>query len=172
MRFQVEHGDDRRQIEIRETGSEGTFDLLVQSDGESPVSWSVRVLSRTGERWTLEVDGRVEDVLLSEQGGSVWADWRNQTFPVSVRDQRELLSRLTSDAEIAGAATLKAQMPGKIVAVLKQADEKVEVGDGLVIIESMKMQNELKSPKSGRVAVCKVVAGENVNAGDLLFRIE
>ncbi len=172
MKFQVEHGETRRQIEIRNGDSDGLFDLLLQADGEPSESISVRILSRAGARWTLEIGGRIEDVMLSEQGGTTLAEWGNRIFPLRVRDQREVLSRLSSEKEIEGSATLKAQMPGKVVSVLKRADETVEVGDGLVIIESMKMQNELKSPKAGRVAVCNVTAGGNVNAGDLLFRIE
>jgi biotin carboxyl carrier protein len=63
-------------------------------------------------------------------------------------------------------------MPGKVIAVLAQEGESVQVGQGLVIIEAMKMQNELKSPKSGTVMTCNVEEGAKISAGDLLFEIE
>ena len=63
-------------------------------------------------------------------------------------------------------------MPGKIVRVLVSADEQVEAGAGIVVVEAMKMQNEMKSPKAGTVATLNVQVGETVNAGQVLAVIE
>ena len=59
-------------------------------------------------------------------------------------------------------------MPGKIARVLVQAGEKVEVGQGLLVVEAMKMQNEIRSPKSGTVERLLVKEGQPVNAGEVL----
>ena len=74
--------------------------------------------------------------------------------------------------EAEGQAILRAQMAGKVINVLAGEGEGVQLGQGLVVIEAMKMQNELKSPKSGTVTTCNVKEGKKVSAGDLLFEIE
>jgi biotin carboxyl carrier protein len=63
-------------------------------------------------------------------------------------------------------------MPGKIVRVLVQAGEKVEAGQGLLVVEAMKMQNEIRSPKTGTVERLSVKEGQPVNAGEVLGWID
>ena len=63
-------------------------------------------------------------------------------------------------------------MPGTVIRVLASEGQQVETGEGLVIVEAMKMQNQIASPRSGRVSHCGVEAGQAVNTGDLLFQIE
>jgi biotin carboxyl carrier protein len=68
--------------------------------------------------------------------------------------------------------SISAPMPGKIVRVLVEQGDFVEAGQGIVVVEAMKMQNELKSPKAGRVGSLSARAGESVNAGDTLATVE
>jgi biotin carboxyl carrier protein len=63
-------------------------------------------------------------------------------------------------------------MPGRVVRVLVTESAEVEAGQGLVVVEAMKMQNEIKSPKKGIVKKMTVAAGANVNAGDVLAIVE
>ncbi|MEJ7712568.1 MAG: biotin/lipoyl-containing protein [Pyrinomonadaceae bacterium] len=63
-------------------------------------------------------------------------------------------------------------MPGKVLRVLTEVGAAIEVGDGVLIVEAMKMQNELKTAKAGRVTELRVAAGATVNAGDILAVIE
>ena len=63
-------------------------------------------------------------------------------------------------------------MPGKVVRIIASENSEIEQGAGVVVIEAMKMQNELKSPKKGRVAKLLAVEGAAVNAGDVLAVIE
>lgn len=63
-------------------------------------------------------------------------------------------------------------MPGRVVRVLVQRGDAVEASQGIVVIEAMKMQNELKSPKAGVVADVRVVPGDTVAAGDVLAIVE
>jgi len=63
-------------------------------------------------------------------------------------------------------------MPGKVVRVLVEAGQEVEAGTGLVVVEAMKMQNEMKSPRAGNVVSINVSAGDTVEAGTLLAVIE
>jgi biotin carboxyl carrier protein len=63
-------------------------------------------------------------------------------------------------------------MPGKVVRLLVELGTKVEAGAGIVVVEAMKMQNEMKAPKAGVVTLLNAVDGATVNAGDVLAEIE
>jgi biotin carboxyl carrier protein len=63
-------------------------------------------------------------------------------------------------------------MPGKVIRVLVAAGDAVEEGQGLVVVEAMKMQNEMKSPKSGRVAEVRARPDATVGAGEVLVVVE
>jgi biotin carboxyl carrier protein len=67
-----------------------------------------------------------------------------------------------------GPVTLKASMPGRVVRVLVERGAQVAAHQGIVVIEAMKMQNELRSPREGRVADLRVVPGDTVASGQVL----
>ena len=70
-----------------------------------------------------------------------------------------------------GAGVVKAPMPGKVVRVLAKVGDTIEKGGGLVVLEAMKMQNELQAARSGKVVEISVSEGESVNAGQVLMKI-
>lgn len=92
-------------------------------------------------------------------------------MPYEVEDPREWKGSSAGGAA-KGAATLKAPMPGKIIKVLAAVGDEVEAGRGILLMEAMKMQNELKSTKAGRVKSVAVVAGDSVSAGTVLAVVE
>ncbi|HEY9401479.1 MAG TPA: biotin/lipoyl-containing protein, partial [Pyrinomonadaceae bacterium] len=96
----------------------------------------------------------------------------DEIFRVALFDPKRLRGARGAGAEASGRAQVTASMPGKVVRVLVEAGAKVEAGDGLVVVEAMKMQNELKSPKGGVVVEVRAVAGATVNAGDVLVVVE
>ena len=63
-------------------------------------------------------------------------------------------------------------MPGKVVRIIAEAGAAVQKGDGIIVVEAMKMQNEMKSPKDGVVKEIRVSEGSTVNAGEVLVVIE
>lgn len=71
-----------------------------------------------------------------------------------------------------GHASIKAAMPGKVVRVLVGVGDQVEAGQGMLVVEAMKMQNELKAPRAGRVTSIEIKAGDSVSAGAVLAQIE
>jgi biotin carboxyl carrier protein len=75
-------------------------------------------------------------------------------------------------AQAAGAQQVLAPMPGKVVKVLVKAGDEVKARQGLVVVEAMKMENELRSPKDGRVSQVLVTEGASVEAGRLLIMVE
>jgi biotin carboxyl carrier protein len=97
---------------------------------------------------------------------------RGRGYDVKVIDPKRLRSGHASAAHDPGAAEVVSPMRGKLVRVLVEQGSQVEAGDGIVIVEAMKMQNEMKSPKAGVVVSINAEAGATVNAGDVLAVIE
>jgi biotin carboxyl carrier protein len=100
----------------------------------------------------------------------IWV--KSVRFAAEVRDPRSLRSRRAASGEVAGPAKLVAPMPGKIVRILAREKDEVEAGAGIMVVEAMKMQNELKAPKKGTVTKLLVKEGTPVNAGDVLAIVE
>jgi biotin carboxyl carrier protein len=96
----------------------------------------------------------------------------SERFAAEVRDPRSLRSRRASVGAEAGPAKILAPMPGKVVRLIAAEGDEVEVGQGLVVVEAMKMQNEIKAPKKGKVTKIAVREASAVNAGDLLVIVE
>jgi biotin carboxyl carrier protein len=92
-------------------------------------------------------------------------------FAVEVLDPRRW-DRRKDAGQMEGHQNIVATMPGKVVRVLVSEGDQVEAGKGVVVVEAMKMQNELKAPRAGRVVTIAAAAGATVNAGDILASIE
>ena len=95
-----------------------------------------------------------------------------KSYEVLIVDPKRLRSGQSSAAHHAGAAEIVSPMPGKIVRVLVTAGASVEVGAGVIVVEAMKMQNEMKAPKAGSIVSINAKEGDTVNAGDVLAVIE
>jgi biotin carboxyl carrier protein len=95
----------------------------------------------------------------------------NQIFSIELFDPRELRARSSAGAS-QGRQNIIAPMPGKVVRLLVAVGDAVEAGHGLIVVEAMKMQNEMKSPKAGVVVELKTKSGATVTAGEILLVIE
>jgi biotin carboxyl carrier protein len=93
-------------------------------------------------------------------------------YAVEVQDPRSLRARRAAAGSEAGPQKVTAPMPGKIVRILVAEKDEVKAGQGIIVMEAMKMQNELKSPKDGRVQKITTSEGSTVNPGDTLAVIE
>lgn len=93
-------------------------------------------------------------------------------YAAEVRDPRSLRSRRQTASGAHGLAKLVAPMPGKVVRLLVTEKSEVQAGQGVLVVEAMKMQNELKSPKKGVVQRILASPGATVNAGDVLAIVE
>jgi biotin carboxyl carrier protein len=96
----------------------------------------------------------------------------SERFAAEVRDPRSLRSRKAAAGVGDGPQKVAAPMPGKVVRILVQTGSEVEAGQGIMVVEAMKMQNEIKSPKKGVVQKIPVVEGGSVSSGDTLAIIE
>ena len=93
-------------------------------------------------------------------------------YAVTLIDPKRLRSAAGAGAHDDGAARIVAPMPGKVVRVLVESGAQVEAGAGIIVVEAMKMQNEMKAPKAGVVTAVNVEVGATVNGGDVLAVIE
>lgn len=125
--------------------------------------------------FSLIVDGRsYESFVYPGEDG----DWQvlllGRQFSVEVEDEREKRLRVAGGGTVAEGAEfqMKAPMPGLVVSVNVEEGQKVEKGQVLIVLESMKMQNELKSPKSGTIGRIKVKAGETVEQKQTLLSVQ
>lgn len=149
-------------------------------------------LDRVENGWSCQLDGRevpVDAVLARtnvlslrignhafevkcERVGSETHFWvGSQRFAVEVRDPRSLRARTRAGDE-QGPKKLTAPMPGKVVRILVAQGTEIAAGAGVVVVEAMKMQNEVKSPKKGLIQKILVSPGAAVNAGDVLAIVE
>ena len=94
------------------------------------------------------------------------------SYDITLVDPKRLSSARSSAGHDHGSAEIVSPMPGKIVRVLVEVGAKVEAGAGIIVVEAMKMQNEMKAPKAGVVISINAEAGATVNAGDVLVVIE
>lgn len=95
-----------------------------------------------------------------------------QEFAAEVTDPRAWRGRQHGSLEAEGRQQVVAPMPGKIIRLLVNQGERVEAGQGLLVVEAMKMQNEIRSPKSGTVERILAKEGQTVNAGDVLAWVD
>ena len=149
-------------------------------------------LSQIEGGWTCRLDGRdiqVDAVLARpdvislrlgnkayevkcERVGSDLHLWVGSVrYEAEVRDPRSLRSRARA-VDDHGPRKLTAPMPGKVVRILLHEGAEVEAGTGILVVEAMKMQNEVKSPKKGKIQKIVVSEGAAVNAGDVLGIVE
>ena len=142
FRYECREGRSAAHHFSIEPAGEGRFSVLA---GER--SYEVTLLS-SGEFW---VNGRV--------------------FRVEVFDPRGLRAR-EQGGESQGRQKIVASMPGRVIRLLVELNQEVEAGQGLIVVEAMKMQNEMKSPRAGKVAEVKTAPGAAVSAGEVLLVIE
>lgn len=141
---------------------------------------AARIQSRSYDIEVVSPDAGVYTFLAGDQvyEARVWApepDSLNVTiggrsFSTNIIDRRH--RRSTIERGIEGRQNLVAPMPGKVVHVLLGAGDEVTQGQGVVVVEAMKMQNEIKSPKTGRVIEIRVAEGATVNANQVLAVVE
>ena len=95
-----------------------------------------------------------------------------RAYQVTVTDPRSWRSRQTRLGADAGPQRLTAAMPGKIVRILVTLGAQVKAGQGIVVVEAMKIQNELRSPREGKITAILVQEGKAVNAGEVVAVVE
>ncbi|MBV8070346.1 MAG: biotin/lipoyl-binding protein [Acidobacteriaceae bacterium] len=149
----------------------GKDSVTYQLKGDVQVSGSASVTEVGPGVFSVLLDSRSITVYLVRNGSGVetWTGTDHRLIAVS--DARDRSGKART-AGTAGPFEVKAQMPGKVIKLLVSAGQKVETGQGLLVIEAMKMQNETKSRKTGTVTTIRAREGSTVSAGESLMVIE
>jgi biotin carboxyl carrier protein len=119
--------------------------------------------------YSVLIDGRSYDVALSFSKGRYRVSVSGSLFEILLRDPKRLRNKTVQTNDSTGPISVSVPMPGKVVKLLVQEGQKVSEGQGVAVVEAMKMQNELKAPKSGTVEGIQVTENQAVNAGESLL---
>jgi biotin carboxyl carrier protein len=121
--------------------------------------------------YSVLLDGRCYEARVEEHPGLLVVVIDGYRFEVDVRDPRRF-RRGAAGRGADGVQTISAPMPGKVVRLLVAAGDTVEAGQGLLVVEAMKMQNELKAPRAGKVLTVATKEGATVTPGEVLATME
>jgi biotin carboxyl carrier protein len=166
MRFEVLINSSRRVVELEREAKGWRISL----DGE-PADADVAEIAP--DTFSVLLNGKSYEIrVASNPSGTLTLQTGRHELTAEVTDPRAWRGRRHGALEAEGRQQILAPMPGKIVRVLVQAGEKVQAGQGLLVVEAMKMQNEIRSPKSGTVERLLVKEGQPVNAGEILAWID
>lgn len=176
MTFEIELNGRSRSVSIERAGeaSAGAMRLRVSVDGES----ALVDLQRSGEFGLSLVFPDAADrsttvhVVPGQVSGELLAYLAGRMVPVAVNARRSGRGTADGGAGAHGEQKIVAPMPGRVVRVLVNAGDAVEPRQPVIVVEAMKMENELRSPKAGRVKDVAVAAGTSVEAGRVLVVID
>ncbi len=163
MTYEITIEGTTRVVEVEPAG-EGL--LRVSVDG---VARLVDLLRPSPEAWQMLIDGQSWEAGCVPSAGGYLVDIRGVSTQVDVVDPRRRPLRLSAGA---GGGLVSAQMPGRVVKILAVVGTAVKKGEPVLVLEAMKMENEIKSPVNGVVAELLVAEGQAVEAGTKLVRID
>lgn len=162
MRFQASIHGKRHELEL--SFSEAAWNCRMDGRGVAidvrTISPGVLSIIRDGKSYTVR-----------QMGNGHVAVGQN-TYQVTLADPRSWRSRQLRLGGEAGPQRLTASMPGKIVRILATLGAQVKAGQGIAVVEAMKMQNELRSPRDGKITAILVQEGKAVNAGEVVAVVE
>jgi biotin carboxyl carrier protein len=153
---------------------------LTVEPGDAPNTWRVNdklvEARRTDSGWSLLVDGKIYAVDVDPgKDGDLIVEVRGMSVPVKVLDPRRQIletARKTHARAASGPQPVMAPMPGKVVKILVKAGDAVTVGQPIAVVEAMKMENELRAPRDGKIVAVHVAEGQAVDGQAALLTIE
>ncbi len=168
MKLQAQVGDETHEVEIRREGrlvfaSVDGREYELEASEPEPNSLLIKHENRIYRTYVAPANDADGNRNVSVNG---------KEFAVKLIDPKRLRGSASADAAADGVAEIKTAMPGKVVRILLKAGAEVEKGDAILVVEAMKMQNELRSPKAGTVKDIRVSEGQTVASGDILAIVE
>lgn len=161
MNLRIKINNRVRNVAIHRGSSRDEISL----DGKGIAADVVEV--RTGV-FSVLIDGKVFEACVWHAGEGARVAIRGVEYIAQIEDPRQWRRGAAGSSSVEGRHNITAPMPGKVVRVLVKGGEKVALGQGLLIVEAMKMQNEIKALKDGTVEKVAVQEGQPVNAGQVL----
>jgi biotin carboxyl carrier protein len=166
MKFDIRISDKTRTVELRRhnDGWQVSMDGVALDADAAEIAPNVFSILLDGESFEVRV--------APASDGKLTLQTRHHEFIAEVADPRAWRGRRHGAVEAEGRQQIVAPMPGKVVRLLVKVGDKVEAGQGLLVVEAMKMQNEVRSPKTGTVERLLAKEGQPVNAGQVLGWID
>jgi biotin carboxyl carrier protein len=168
MKLQAELADEKYEVEARREGDR----LFAAVDDRK---YELEVSEPEPGVFLFKNNGKVTEVFVSPQknpSDPIDVQTGGRSYSIKLVDPKRLRGSVGSEHHGDGAAEIRTAMPGKVVRILLKAGSPVVKGEGVLIVEAMKMQNELKAPKDGTIKDVRVEEGSTVSAGDVLVVIE
>lgn len=164
MKYVTTTGDQEYLIEVMDSDTIKVDGKVRKVDFESLGDQPV---------FSLIIDGYSHEAYINP-GDGIWEIiYQGILYPVTVEDEREkrLRTAFGGNPQDSSEYYLKAPMPGLVISVLVEEGQFIEKDDVLIILESMKMQNELKSPRDGKISRMRVMEGDNVERRQTLLSV-
>ncbi len=165
MHIEISAGERSVRVEIPPRGRTGPVRI---GDAEVPCD-CVRLPDGS---YSLILDGHVYDLSVAVDSDSCSVSGASGEYRVRLADPRRTAVGTRPEESQAGVQRIRADMPGKVIRILVKPGERVECDQGLLVLEAMKMQNEIRAPKGGIVRELGVRAGGTVGSGDFLVSLE
>ncbi|MEW6730154.1 MAG: biotin/lipoyl-containing protein [Acidobacteriota bacterium] len=166
MKYEVEIAERTVQVELEQSADR----IKAVIDG---TPYEATLLIPEQGIYTLLINDRVYElsIAVGTQGNDQFiVRLAGETVMARVIDRKQL--RHKQEVSMVGAQSICAPMPGRVVQVIKATGDTVKSGEGVVVVEAMKMQNEISAPKAGIVSAIKVVPGQTVVAGEVLAIVD
>jgi biotin carboxyl carrier protein len=165
VKFEAELDGEVIPIEI--TGDGGRYRVALGGE-----TLDVDARPTGGGGWSLLLGQASTAADVTEEDGSFVVHVEGEAYTIRVEEETRYIIRTRGGAAAGGGQVLKAPMPGRVVLVEVAVGQAVKPGDGLVILEAMKMENEFKATVTGTIKEIRVEPGQTVNPGDVLLVIE
>ena len=166
MKLQAKINDNTAEVEIVREG-DGLFARVDDREYE------LQVRKPESGVYLMTFGNEIFEVAVSESGIETHAQVRGKDVTVSIADPRQLRGSSDAGGDAAGGnAEIKTAMPGKVVKLIANVGDTLSKGDAVIVVEAMKMQNELRASKDGVVKEIRVTEGQTVAAGEVLAVIE
>ena len=130
------------------------------------------VLERGPASLVIRLGDRTFDVTWDKRGSRHFLDFGTRQVAIEILDPLRAGSDPSAEGETSGKAEVRAAMPGKVVSVKVKVGDSVSRGQGLLVLEAMKMENEVPAPRAGTMTAIEVAAGQTVETGALLATVE
>lgn len=167
MKLSIEADGREYTIDIRSENGQTVYKL----HGEQAAAGTGSVAMAAPGVFSVLLEGRSFTVRTEQKEDELRVWTRSGPHAISIADTRDQ-SGGKKRATASGPMELRAQMPGKVIKLLVENGSVVQTGQGLIVVEAMKMQNEMRSPKDGTVSKINVGEGATVAAGQALIVVE
>jgi biotin carboxyl carrier protein len=167
MKLRIEAGGKEYLIDLRKNGTLAEYEI----SGALSSAGRVSIENIAPGMVSVLEENRSFLVRLVQSTDFLEAWVGDRCFRLSISDPRDISGNSRSPTRV-GPQEVRALMPGKVVKLLISCGDEVQEGSGLVVVEAMKMQNELRSPKKGRIVHVNVIEGAAVAAGEALMVVE